>query len=117
MTTEIFNTIVEESAEVWYRYRDQYHSNFDEDGEPTGTGYMKVYLDKYYVKNHTPCGVRFTNGHWISKTAHRRFACPILDEAKISFIARKEKQRVIYLGKAERAKQAINIIRTGRAFA
>ncbi len=49
---------------------------------------------------HTPCGVQLDWGpdetRFVLESAHKRFACPTIEEARVSFLARKKKQLRIY---------------------
>lgn len=100
----------------WYRYKDtQYAAPLDEYDNPVGTGQLKVELEKYRVVRETPMGV------WLSflgvsaprfcrRDSRRRFACPTIEEARESFIARKRRQIAIHQKTVDRAKRAIRII-------
>lgn len=104
------------TAEYWYRYEDvRYAAPLDEYDEPSGPGRLSVELRKYAVVKHTPCGVRLDIGCFVSKTSKKRFAHATLEEARESFIARKERQASIYQARVNRADEAIRIIK-GKPF-
>jgi hypothetical protein len=73
------------------------------------------------VVRETPKGVwlavcpPFSDKRFVRTDARRRFACPTVEEAKASFIARKNRQASIYQTRRERAEEAIRIVK-GRAF-
>ena len=83
-------------TEFFYRYVDRRLANFaDEWGDSTGSR-PDVVLRKYGVIKHTPKGTWIDEG-WDSKKfvlrdARRRWACPTVEEAEESFMARKRRQ-------------------------
>jgi hypothetical protein len=105
---------IEEAIEppvYFYRYEDRMYCSFDEYGDSYGSSYLKVELRKYRVRKYTPTGVRLCGlSRFVSTKTHKRFACPTIEEAKISFIARKERQAAIHQGKADQARRAIEQI-------
>ncbi len=102
------------SEEYWYRYYDmQYAPSLDEWDNPVGVGQVRVLLAEYSVLSLTPCGAwLLVNGdrRWTKKDVIRHFACPTLEEAKESFVARKRKQISIYQARIVRAERAIKLI-------
>ncbi len=101
-------------SEIWYRYEDQ-----------TYAGILRVELRAFVVLKHTKHGVwlaltfgdYFTTGDFINSEKRfvlnrsvKRFACPTVELAKISFITRKERQTSIYERRAKSAREAIHII-------
>lgn len=103
--------------EVYYRYEDRLQGTggYDIMGEwEPGPSHVVVNLFKYPVLKHTPKGV------WISQLGGRpmficqnwrkKFACPTIEEAKHSFIKRKERQAGIYEARAMNARKAIQLI-------
>ena len=98
--------------EYWYRYEDVvYAAPLDEYDRPSGSRRLSVELRKYAVVKHTPCGVRLDLGCFVSKTSRKRFAHATLEEARESFIARKERQASIHQLRVDRAENAIRIIK------
>jgi len=103
-------------GDIWYRYEDKtYAAPLDEFDKPIGSPRLEVLLRSYQVMKHT------THGVWLSESgitfwrfvlhnARKRFACPTIEEAKTSFIARKTKQARIYRARAQRAEEALAII-------
>ncbi len=107
--------------EVWYRYEDaRYAAPVDEFDRPIGSGELKVHLRQYEVIRHTPKGVwlrgarsgpwDFRDGRFVLKDARKRFACPTIDEAKQSFIARKQRQARIHRARVNQAEEAIRLV-------
>lgn len=104
--------------DLLYRYEDvAYAAPFDDTGRLPGT--VKVELRTYQVIRRTPHGAWISLGpmnamddirgteRFIRTDARRRFACPTLDEARESFIARKRRQMAIHQAVVERARWAI----------
>jgi len=96
------------SHEHWYRYTD-----FLIDTDPIC---VSIELKTYLVIRHTPKGVwidtRFdlaekSRKKFILKDAMKRFACPTIEEAKESFLARKRKQLRIYKARTKQVEQVI----------
>ena len=104
--------------ETWYRYEDVQYSTCDEFGVASG-GHLVVELRTYQVLKHTPKGVWLSlagggfsciqggNKRFVLKDAHKKFACPTLELARKSFIARKQRQVQIHTARANQAKRAI----------
>jgi hypothetical protein len=109
--------------EMWYRFEDRRYSIADEYGDHYETR-MEVELLKLYALRHTPKGVwlgLFRNYdsstpialrafRFVLKSATRKFACPTIELAKESFIARKRKQASIHRARAAQADRAIEIV-------
>ena len=103
--------------DVMYRYEDvAYAAPFDETGTLPGT--VKVELRTYKVVKRTPKGawvVPIYAGHWhadddrrfVLAKSRKRFACPTIEEARASFVARKRAQIRIYKARIERAESAL----------
>ncbi len=93
--------------EYWYRMEDRSYSVANEWGEHDYS-YSEVQLIKFEVIRHTPKGVwikQIFTTRWVSKDAHKRFACDTIEGALVSFIARKNKQAAIYESKAKLARE------------
>ncbi len=79
--------------EHWYRFEDQIWIDYD------GVRNVSVYLTKFVVTKHTLKGVwleyGFEKDKFVLKNSRKRFACPTVEEAKISFLARKQSQLCI----------------------
>lgn len=102
--------------EIWYRFEDKlYAAPVNEDGDMGGPPRVDVTLFKYRVVKHTPKGVwlslYFDDRLFVLKSATRRFACPTLHEALVSFMARKKKQARILRRRAAYADEAVAIAR------
>lgn len=105
--------------DVWYRYEDKsYTGSVNEDGTSYGSTIV-VHLYKFPVVKLTPKGVwlnpYFENRRFVRREAVRRYACPTIEEARTSFVARKRKQASIYLNRHQRAMYAIAAVMTGDA--
>lgn len=107
-------------SDIWYRFVDvRYAAYVNEFGEAEGVGRLEVRLDQYTVVKTTPKGVwlslrfgDFTCGsnRFVLRDAHKRFACPTIEDAKVSFIARKTRQRKIHAAAVARAEEAMRIV-------
>lgn len=96
--------------EHWYRYEDRLYSRGE--GEPSE---LRVTLRMYEVIKTTPKGVwlmSFGPNRFVLKDARKRFACPTIEEAKASFIARKKRQISIYTARVHQAEHAVRKIET-----
>jgi hypothetical protein len=92
--------------EVWYRYEDRRYSIPDEYGDHAYTK-TEITLLKYPVVKRTPKGAWLTVGfssRWVSLHTVKRFACPTLEEAAESFVARKTRQVQIHQARADKAR-------------
>lgn len=99
---------IELGREVYYRFTNMSHSSVDEWGDVIpGSSYPEVYLQRHYVKHRTPCGVRLTCGRFINEKATKRYAWPTIEEAKISFLKRKEREIAIYQSRVRTAEKAM----------
>lgn len=100
-------------GDTWYRYHDYRESRgyIDVCGEYVSTGSSaKVRLDEYTVTKVTPKGVildghRFVCHHWT-----KRFACATVEEAKESFMKRKERERGIYSARMRHIDEVVWIV-------
>lgn len=77
-------------------------------------GRLEVVATEFYVLKHTPCGVwiesRFGSiKRFVLMSARKRYACPTKEEALVSFIARKKRQRGIYQARLEQVEEALAI--------
>jgi len=93
--------------EYWYRYDGICYAPIpDEFGECYGIGDRVLRRTRYLVLKHTPKGVWIEySGRWhtdkrfILREANKRFACPTPKEALESFLARKIREKRIYLAR------------------
>lgn len=71
-----------------------------------------LYLDKYLVLKHTPCGVWIEDypGHkkFVRKDAKKQWACDTIEKALESFYARKRRQIQILKDKLQKAELELN---------
>jgi hypothetical protein len=97
------------TGERWYRIDDRLYSVANEWGEHDYS-YQDVHLTEFPVVRHTPRGVWVDTGfgylRWVSHGARKRFACPTIEAALESFVARKDKQAAIYDARANWAREA-----------
>ncbi len=111
--------------EIWYRYEDvTYAGGVNEDGDWNGNTTLKVELREFVVLKHTKHGVWLAPSFGDYKTlgfigserrfvlnrSIKRFACPTIELATESFIARKTRQVSIYEKRAGTARAAIHLI-------
>ena len=105
------------NKECWYRYEETtYAGGVDQYGDPIpgDLGEMRIYLREIEVVRHTPQGVwleygrnKYAGEAFFRKGSKRQFACPTIEEAKISFIARKQKQASIHRARMADAEDAL----------
>ncbi len=104
--------------EEWYRYEDRHYApHVNEFGEAEGPGEVRVKLLKFKVVKCTPKGVRIVRvfGDYVCgdtprlvlHDSHKRYAYPTIEEACVSFLARKRKQLRIYRARCRDAELAI----------
>ena len=118
-----------DSEEFWYRYEDvRCAASLNEWGDIVGVGPLEVRLRKLAVVRHTPKGVWLSYGsivnggistpaRFVLREANKRYACPTVEEAKVSFIARKRRQLAIHAAAVKRAEEAIAIVEGRGLFA
>lgn len=100
------------TEEYWYRYEDvRYAPPVDEFDNPMGVSRVELRLWQFPVRKATPKGVWLDNvgagqgGRFVLRDGHKRFACPTLEEARVSYIARKNRQILILQAALRRAEQ------------
>lgn len=103
----------ETKKEVWYRY--------DYTAPYPG---VEIHLQEYPVLKKTPKGVRLDiwfgykpekeKGKFVLFDSTKRYACPTIEEAKASFIARKEKQLKILKNQIRDIECALKLISEGK---
>jgi hypothetical protein len=103
------------TEELWYRYEDRrYAPPVNEWDEIVGRGTVEIKLREFRVLKHTPKGVwlegYFGGKRFVLNDAYRRYACPTIEEAKVSFRARKAKQISIYKHRIEDAEEALRLV-------
>lgn len=94
----------------WYRYEDaRYSSGVDEWDNSLGS-HVEVHLHTFDVIRETKTGVwllSFGVKRFAKLEARKRFACPTIEEALESFLARKARQSSIYKARLEDIEEAI----------
>ncbi len=106
--------------DYWYRYVDYKTAPpLDEWDNVCGPSGLHIMLRKYPVIKLTPQGARLDVGigdpRWAKRDCQKRFACPTIEEARESFLARKERQRSIYQARADHVSRVINRFKSRRA--
>lgn len=111
-----------------YRYREQrYAGSVDECGNCIPrSGNMRVHLEKYSIVKETKCGVwidvsyslygvgdivPLSNCKFVNLKCRKKYGCLTIEEAKESFIARKNRQIRILSYQLEDAQEALRIIK------
>jgi hypothetical protein len=104
--------------DTYYRFEDylQGTGGYDIHGEwEPGLAYVALRLQTFPVLKHTPKGVwiRDSGGarRFIFHIWRKRYALPSIDEAKTSFLRRKERQAGIYEARAKSARTAIALMK------
>lgn len=117
--TKVFGTV--ELSDVYYRFDDYLESigGYDIHGEWESCGSRTVIkLQSFPVLNQTPKGVwirdwggekRFICHNWT-----KRYALPTVEEARHSYLKRKERQASIYEARARNAREAIALIEANK---
>lgn len=101
-------------GDTWYRLEDHlYSAGVDEFDNPLGPPQLQVNINKFTVAKVTPKGVWLDRG-WMGKRfvlsgTRRKYACPTLELALESFLARKQRQARIYQARADSAREAMEI--------
>ena len=102
---------------VWYRFDlECYAATLDPETErPMGKGCRELVLTQYLVLKTTAKGVhlggsrypRRTQSFFVLLDARKRYACPTVEEARESFIARKERQFKILKARLDDTQEAL----------
>lgn len=83
--------------------------------EPSGPGRTSVRAVEYAVVKRTPKGVRLNiDNKFVSSTARRRWACPTVEEAVESFLARKAREASILKARLKRIEEAVALAKSGQ---
>lgn len=104
-------TIVTLPPEIWHRIEDRTYSSIPDEYD-RWYPITKVEHRKFEVLKHTSKGV-WLREHpmvmpkFVLRDARKRFACPTIEEALESFIARKTKQASIYRNRMVKAEWCI----------
>jgi hypothetical protein len=99
----------------WYRYTSHLVSNgIDEYGVRWGDPKIELQVSKYRVTKETPKGVWldfYGTKKFVLRDARKRWACPTQEEARESFIHRKQRQIGILARQLDHAKAAERLAR------
>ena len=102
---------------TYHRFEDYLEGpGVDEYERPLGPSQVRIRHQQFRVLRKTPCGVWINEGYrerFILTDARKHFACPTVEEAKASYIARKGRQIRILSGKLRKAKLALAMISKG----
>lgn len=100
--------------DFWYRFEDyRVSGGINDFGEPEGPGHTEIRMREFQVTKHTPKGVWLHGAGWdggkkfVLRDARKRYACPTVDEAMESFLARKKRQLSILTAQASGVREAI----------
>ena len=100
-------------SEVWYRFSERATSiTVDPEFDVYRTEHS-VELTSYPVAKHTPCGVRLSTGRLVLHNSQKKWACATVDEAKTSFLARKNRQIRILSRQLENAENSKKMVEAG----
>lgn len=98
-----------DEAACLYRVEEcRYAGPVDECGEPLPgvRGPLAVRIFRMPIARTTPKGWRIDGGKFVLRDAHKRYACPTIEEAFVSFQARKRKQAAIAARRMRDAQEA-----------
>jgi hypothetical protein len=110
--------------EFWYRFEDVAYTRISDPERETWNSTLEIELLQFRVVRHTPKGAWITRAldrpfadlradhdlRFVLRDARKRFACPTIDEARASFVARKRAQIRIYNARLRRAQQALALL-------
>src|SRR5690606_627484 len=97
-------------SEFYYRLREWTYCTFDDDGDYVTYRRTVVNVETFKVLRHTPKGAVISvsgEPRFICKNWTKQFACPTVEEAIVSYKARKEKQIAIYEARIRDVKEAL----------
>ncbi|TGT76186.1 MULTISPECIES: hypothetical protein [unclassified Mesorhizobium] len=104
-------------TEHYYRIDETtYSAGVDEWGDPLPGGPTRPNLHAYKARKHTPCGVVIDDyserGKFINRNWRKQFALPTVEEAIVSYRARKERQIGIYQANIRAINEALHYLNT-----
>lgn len=108
--------ITKRGCTIWWRVRDQWYApDVDEFGDTIpGTRSMEILGEWFTVLKTTPKGVWLLPygsslyvKRFVLREVRKRYACPTLQEALESFIARKKRQKGVYKARMDAADLAL----------
>ena len=86
----------------------------DECGDYYSTGsYVELHLYRWRITKRTPKGFKLGD-RFVLASGHKRFAYPTVEEAKVSFLRRKELQIAYKLAEIRAAKKAVELTHQGK---
>lgn len=97
-----------------------YAAPLDEFENPIGEGRKELHIDSFDVIKRTPCGVWIRVNSWsdekrfVNLKSRKKYACETIDDAKLSFIARKNRQIKILSARLRTAKIFLEQAISGR---
>lgn len=95
-------------GDTWYRVEDyMVASTLDEYETPMGPGHVELRVLKFQIVKVTPKGVRLDVEKVVLDHWNKKYACPTLELAVESFMARKRRQIAINNSRVKNAKEAI----------
>ena len=101
-------------GEYAYRIESKFYApSLDEFDNPVGRSQQVLEVHKFQITKVTAAGIWID--HWrgpkfVLLTAHKKFACLSLEEAKKSFTARKKTQIRILCNQLQRAEEALKMV-------
>ena len=97
---------------TWYRFQETYYaSSLDEFDNPIpDSGTVRLHLLKFDVEKTTPKGVRLAGGRWVNESSRKRYACPSIEEARQSFLARKRAEIKHLLARVRKVEKALGLM-------
>lgn len=101
--------------EVYYRIVEvHYSAGVDEWGDPLPGGPVRTNLHTFTVVKHTPCGVVIlddcANRRFINRSWTKQFALPTVEEAIVSYKARKRREIEIMNARVRSAEEALRYL-------
>lgn len=97
-----------------YRIESKFYApSLDEFDNPTGSSQQVLEVKKFKITKVTAAGIwiaYWTGPKFVLLTAHKKFACLSLEEAKESFRARKKRQISILSNQLHRAEYALKMV-------
>lgn len=97
-----------------YRIESKFYApSLDEFDNPTGPSQQVLEVKKFKIIKVTAAGIwidYWTRPKFVLLTAHKKFACLSLEEAKKSFRARKDRQIRILSNQLHRAEYALKMV-------
>lgn len=106
---------------IYYRYEERIFGTMNEYDPELHLESGRLDILHFPVMKETPCGVWIKipwidsmNGKgkkFILTNARKKYACPTIEDARESFMARKQRQIMILKGQLERARLALSLMK------